>query len=95
MFFNRRIGLAGAAIATALLIGTTIAAPEEAGKKIRVGVVYDYSGPLAAGGSDLHALGTKIMIDYFNTAGSRVIGSSQSMRTRKASPRSPSTKPCA
>jgi ABC-type branched-subunit amino acid transport system substrate-binding protein len=69
MFFNRRIGLAGAAIATALLIGTTIAAPEEAGKKIRVGVVYDYSGPLAAGGSDLHALGTKIMIDYFNRHG--------------------------
>ena len=59
----------GAAIATALLIGTTIAAPEEAGKKIRVGVVYDYSGPLAAGGSDLHALGTKIMIDYFNRHG--------------------------
>ena len=69
MFFNRRIGLAGAAVATALLIGTTIAAPEEAGKKIRVGVVYDYSGPLAAGGSDLHALGTKIMIDYFNRHG--------------------------
>jgi ABC-type branched-subunit amino acid transport system substrate-binding protein len=69
MFFNRRTGLAGAAIATALLIGTTIAAPEEAGKKIRIGVVYDYSGPLAAGGSDLHALGTKIMIDYFNRHG--------------------------
>ena len=69
MFFNRRIGLAGAAIAAALLIGTTIAAPEEAGKKIRVGVVYDYSGPLAGGGSDLHALGAKIMIDYFNRHG--------------------------
>ena len=69
MFFNRRTGLAGASIATALLIGTTIAAPEEAGKKIRIGVVYDYSGPLAGGGSDLHALGAKIMIDYFNRHG--------------------------
>jgi ABC-type branched-subunit amino acid transport system substrate-binding protein len=69
MFFNRRTGLAGAAIATALLIGATIAAPEEAGKKIRIGVVYDYSGPLAGGGSDLHALGAKIMIDYFNRHG--------------------------
>ena len=69
MFFNRRTSLAAASIATALLIGTTIAAPEEAGKKIRIGVVYDYSGPLAGGGSDLHALGAKIMIDYFNRHG--------------------------
>ena len=68
MFF-RRTGLEGAAIATALLIGTTIAAPEEAGKKIKIGVIYDYSGPLAAGGSDLQAFGAKIMIDYFNRHG--------------------------
>src|SRR2546428_11621491 len=34
-------------------------------KKLKIGVVYDYSGPLAGGGSDLHALGAKIMIDYF------------------------------
>jgi branched-chain amino acid transport system substrate-binding protein len=46
-----------------------VAVPEEAGKKIKIGVVYDYSGPMAAGGSDLHALGTKIMIDYFNRKG--------------------------
>src|SRR5690242_20901777 len=37
--------------------------------KYKIGVVYDYSGPLAAGGSELHALGTKIMIDYFNAHG--------------------------
>ena len=35
------------------------------GKKLRIGVIYDYSGPLAGGGSDLHALGAKIMIDHF------------------------------
>ena len=35
------------------------------GKKIKIGVIYDYSGPLAGGGSDLHALGAKIMIDHF------------------------------
>src|SRR5215471_18505222 len=39
------------------------------GKKIKIGVVFDYSGPLAGGGSDLHALGTKIMIDYFAKKG--------------------------
>jgi branched-chain amino acid transport system substrate-binding protein len=35
------------------------------GKKLKIGVIYDYSGPLAGGGSDLHALGAKIMIDHF------------------------------
>jgi branched-chain amino acid transport system substrate-binding protein len=69
MFHWRRIGLVGGMIAAALSLDTTIAAPEEAGKKIKIGVVYDYTGPLAAGGSELHALGTKIMIDYFNKKG--------------------------
>jgi branched-chain amino acid transport system substrate-binding protein len=32
-------------------------------------VIYDYTGPFAAGGSALHALGAKIMIDYFNAKG--------------------------
>jgi len=69
MFFGRRTGLARGVIAAALLLGTTMATAEEAGKKIKIGVVYDYSGPMAAGGSELHALGTKIMIDYFNRKG--------------------------
>jgi ABC-type branched-subunit amino acid transport system substrate-binding protein len=69
MSFGRRTGLTGGVMAALLLLGATAAAPEEAGKKIKIGVVYDYSGPLAAGGSDLHALGTKIMIDYFNSKG--------------------------
>jgi branched-chain amino acid transport system substrate-binding protein len=34
-------------------------------KKLKIGVIYDYSGPLAGGGSELHALGAKIMIDHF------------------------------
>ncbi len=34
-------------------------------KKLKIGVVYDYTGPFAGGGSELHALGAKIMIDYF------------------------------
>ena len=63
-----RIILAGAALA-ALALGATAAAGEDAKKTIKIGAVYDYSGPLAAGGSELHALGTKIMIDYFNAHG--------------------------
>jgi ABC-type branched-subunit amino acid transport system substrate-binding protein len=39
------------------------------GKKLKIGVVFDYTGPLAGGGSDLHALGAKIMIDYFAKKG--------------------------
>ena len=38
-------------------------------KKLKIGVVFDYTGPLAGGGSDLHALGAKIMIDYFAKKG--------------------------
>jgi hypothetical protein len=69
MFLRKHVGFLGALILAALLLGTTSAAAQDAGKKIKIGVVYDYSGPLAAGGSELHALGTKIMIDYFNKNG--------------------------
>src|SRR5882672_1169874 len=50
---------------------TAVLAPQAIaqGKKIKIGVVFDYSGPLAGGGSDLHALGAKIMIDYFAKRG--------------------------
>jgi branched-chain amino acid transport system substrate-binding protein len=58
-------------LARALLILVLVAsvagvqeAPAQA-KKLKIGVIYDYTGPLAGGGSDLHALGAKIMIDYF------------------------------
>jgi ABC-type branched-subunit amino acid transport system substrate-binding protein len=38
---------------------------QTADKKLKIGVIYDYSGPFAGGGSELHALGAKIIIDYF------------------------------
>ena len=34
-------------------------------KKIKIGVVYDLTGPLAGGGSELQYIGAKIMIDHF------------------------------
>src|SRR6059036_1448337 len=54
-----------------MLVAGAALAPETLAqaKKIKIGVVYDYSGPLAGGGSDLHALGAKIMIDYFAKRG--------------------------
>jgi ABC-type branched-subunit amino acid transport system substrate-binding protein len=38
-------------------------------KSIKIGVVYDLTGPFAGGGSDLHYLGAKIIIDYINAHG--------------------------
>jgi branched-chain amino acid transport system substrate-binding protein len=51
-----------------VVLATLIALPVNA-KEIKIGVIYDYSGPLAAGGSSLQALGAKIMIDHFNKIG--------------------------
>ncbi|MCY4591088.1 MAG: ABC transporter substrate-binding protein [Alphaproteobacteria bacterium] len=42
---------------------------QAADKTIKIGVIYDYTGPLAGGGSDLQARGAKIIIDHINTQG--------------------------
>jgi branched-chain amino acid transport system substrate-binding protein len=62
--------LAFALILTVVLLGASLVqdAPAQ-GKKLKIGVIYDYTGPLAGGGSDLHALGAKIMIDHFARKG--------------------------
>lgn len=39
------------------------------GKTLKVGVIYDYTGPFAAGGSVAAAVGTKIAIDMINEKG--------------------------
>src|SRR6185312_6243411 len=57
-------GLAVLALLTG--VATTAGAQE---KKIKIGVVYDLTGPFAGGGSELHYLGAKIMIDWFNAHG--------------------------
>ena len=57
-------------IAVALVVGGALVGDAPAqGKKLKIGVIYDYTGPLAGGGSELHALGAKIMIDYFAKRG--------------------------
>src|SRR5437016_14241450 len=53
-------------IALALMVAIALPGLVDAqAKKLKIGVVFDYTGPLAGGGSDLHALGAKIMIDHF------------------------------
>jgi len=51
-------------VAAASMMATPLVAQAQE-KKLKIGVVYDYTGPLAGGGSELHALGAKIMIDHF------------------------------
>ncbi|MBN9489152.1 MAG: ABC transporter substrate-binding protein [Alphaproteobacteria bacterium] len=51
-----------AAVAAALAVAMPVQAQE---KKIKIGVVYDLTGPFAGGGSELQYTGAKIMMDYF------------------------------
>jgi ABC-type branched-subunit amino acid transport system substrate-binding protein len=57
------------AFGTLAAMSMMVPGAQAAEKKIKIGVIYDYSGPLAGGGSDLQALGAKIMIDYINAKG--------------------------
>ena len=60
--------LAGLVLAATAVIGFA-SASEAQQKKFKIGVIYDYSGPLAGGGSSLHGLGAKIMIEHFQQKG--------------------------
>lgn len=53
-------------VAAALAFGLAAHAQQ---KEIKVGVIYDYTGPFAAGGSEAAALGTRIAIDMLNEKG--------------------------
>src|SRR5262245_49476830 len=66
MLDNRLTRLVCGVIIAALVVSVPLAPDAFAqSKKLKIGVVYDYTGPFAGGGSELHALGAKIMIDYF------------------------------
>jgi ABC-type branched-subunit amino acid transport system substrate-binding protein len=60
-----RVGrLVGAAFAAVAALGLAASAGAQE-KKIKIGVVYDLTGPFAGGGSELQYTGAKIMMDYF------------------------------
>ena len=59
--------LVGLSAAIAVL-GMAVAA-EAQEKKIKIGVVYDLTGPLAGGGSELQYIGAKIMLDQYAKTG--------------------------
>jgi ABC-type branched-subunit amino acid transport system substrate-binding protein len=59
----------GVIVVLALTSASPVRDAQAQAKKLKIGVVFDYTGPLAGGGSDLHALGAKIMIDHFAKKG--------------------------
>jgi branched-chain amino acid transport system substrate-binding protein len=57
-------------MACALLLAAASAArADDANKTLKIGVIYDLTGPFAGGGSELHYFGAKTMIDYFISKG--------------------------
>ena len=62
---RRLLGFSTAAIA-ALSLGVVAQAQE---KKLKIGVIYDLTGPLAGGGSELQYIGAKIMLDQYVKTG--------------------------
>ncbi|MBN9540808.1 MAG: ABC transporter substrate-binding protein [Reyranella sp.] len=56
--------LLGATLAAAAAFGLATSAVAQE-KKLKLGVIYDLTGPLAGGGSELQYTGAKIMIDDF------------------------------
>ena len=55
---------AGGVLAAVAALGLAAVAQAQE-KKIKIGVVYDLTGPFAGGGSELQYIGAKIMMDYF------------------------------
>jgi ABC-type branched-subunit amino acid transport system substrate-binding protein len=64
----KRARLLGACVAAVAALGLAGAADAQE-KKIKIGVIYDLTGPLAGGGSELQYIGAKIMLDHFSKTG--------------------------
>src|ERR671932_2055183 len=54
---------------TALLLCALALAAQAQQKEIKIGFIYDVSGPFAGGGSEPAQIGTKAAIDMFNEKG--------------------------
>jgi branched-chain amino acid transport system substrate-binding protein len=63
-----RARLFGAFVTAVAALGVAGAADAQE-KKIKIGVIYDLTGPLAGGGSELQYIGAKIMLDQYSKTG--------------------------
>lgn len=61
---RRAVRFLGGAVAAVAALGMAVSAQAQE-KKIKIGVIFDLTGPLAGGGSELNYTGAKIMIDNF------------------------------
>src|SRR6202166_720317 len=60
--------LLGGLIAAVAALGMAVTAQAQE-KKIKIGVIYDLTGPFAGGGSELQYIGAKIMLDHYAKTG--------------------------
>src|SRR5512139_2672542 len=58
----------GGMVAAVAAFGLAVSAQAQE-KKLKIGVVYDLTGPLAGGGSELQYIGAKIVLDQFTKTG--------------------------
>jgi ABC-type branched-subunit amino acid transport system substrate-binding protein len=68
MLERKAARLFGAFVAAVAALGVAASA-EAQDKKIKIGVIYDLTGPLAGGGSELQYTGAKIMLDQYTRSG--------------------------
>ena len=68
MLVREGIRALGCMIAAVAALGLAVSAHAQE-KKIKIGVIYDLTGPLAGGGSELQYIGAKIMLDQFSKTG--------------------------
>src|SRR5262249_32474732 len=60
--------LVGVVVAAAAALGLGVSAQAQE-KKLKIGVIYDLTGPLAGGGSELQYIGAKTVLDQFAKTG--------------------------
>jgi ABC-type branched-subunit amino acid transport system substrate-binding protein len=68
MLVVRTARLLGGLIAAGVALGMAVPAQAQE-KKIKIGVIYDLTGPFAGGGSELQYTGAKIMLDQYAKTG--------------------------
>src|SRR5256884_8210644 len=68
MLVGRAARLLGGLIAAVATLGMAVSAQAQE-KKIKIGVIYDLTGPFAGGGSELQYTGAKIMLDQYAKTG--------------------------
>jgi ABC-type branched-subunit amino acid transport system substrate-binding protein len=68
MLVVRTARLLGGLVAGVVALGMAVSAQAQE-KKIKIGVIYDLTGPFAGGGSELQYTGAKIMLDQYAKTG--------------------------